>query len=106
LNKCFDSIVKVEFSKDPKDAIEGMWSMEKEYVLWTTPVYARGPVEEWLTQIESRMRSSLYDITKDGLEQYPENGLERDEWLFERAAMTVLTVDQIKWTAGCAEAID
>jgi hypothetical protein len=32
------------------------------------------------------MRSSLYDITKDGLEEYPENGLERDEWLFARCA--------------------
>jgi dynein heavy chain len=48
LGKCFDSIVKVEFSKDPKDAIDGMWSMEKEYVAFSTPVYARGPVEEWL----------------------------------------------------------
>jgi hypothetical protein len=66
--------------------ILGMWSPEKEYVEWTTPVYARGPVEEWLTEIESRMRTTLYDITKSGLEEYPENGLERDEWLFSRCA--------------------
>jgi len=32
------------------------------------------------------MRSTLYDQTRDALEAYPENALERDEWLFCKAA--------------------
>jgi len=110
LRKCFDSILKVEFGKgtesEPKDAILGMWSAEKEYVEFSKIVYARGPVEEWLGRIEDMMRQSLYDITKDGLDEYPENGLLRDEWLFERCAQTVLTVDQVVWTAGVTAAIE
>lgn len=106
LRKCFDNVVRVEFAPGTTDCIEGMWSAEKEYVPFTTPVYARGPVEDWLGQIEARMRSTLFDITKAALECYPKNGLERDAWLFHCCAQAVLTVDQVAWTSGVTSAIE
>lgn len=82
-----------------------MWSPEREYVPFSSIVYARGPVEGWLTQIEDMMRSTLYDITKKSLENYPEDGLVRGDWIFESAAQCILTVDQVTWTMGVTNAI-
>ena len=106
LRKCFDSVTKVEFTPvKASDEMLGMWSPETEYVAFTDSVFARGPVEEWLTKIESMMRQTLYDITKVSLEAYPEDGTLRDEWLFESCAQVILTVDQIEWTKGLTNAI-
>jgi len=62
LRKCFDSIVKVEFSQEKNSQeILGMWSAEGEYVGFSNPVYAQGPVEFWLGNIEKEMRKTLFD---------------------------------------------
>jgi len=39
------------------------------------------------------MVKTLHNITKKALLEYPENGLERREWLFRYPAQPVLTVD-------------
>jgi dynein heavy chain len=39
------------------------------------------------------MVKSLYDITKKALVEYPENGIERNKWLFAYPAQPVLTID-------------
>jgi dynein heavy chain len=82
-----------------------MWSAEKEYVAFSQSVWARGPVEGWLTNIENMMRKTLYDITKRALATYPEDALDRDEWFFESCAMGILTGDQVEWTKAAAGAI-
>ena len=41
-----------------------MVSAETEYVAFSESVWARGPVEGWLSTIEAMMRTTLYDITK------------------------------------------
>jgi dynein heavy chain len=66
---------------------------------------AVGPVEYWLKNIESMMTQSLYDQTKNGVQQYPEDITQRDEWLFNYPAQPVLTVDMIMWTKGVTAAI-
>jgi dynein heavy chain len=106
LRKCFDNMVKVEFSAE-KDSQEilGMWSAEKEYVAFSASVWARGPVETWLTNIENMMRKTLFDITKNALATYPDPALNRDEWFFESCAMAILTGDQVEWTRGVTGAI-
>ena len=87
LRKCFDNIVKVEFSPEAGSGeILGMVSAEKEYVPFSESVWAQGPVEHWLTNIESMMRKTLYDATKNALETYPEDGRQRDAWLFDTCA--------------------
>lgn len=107
LGKCFDNVVRVEFSKvKNSDEILGMLSAEKEYVEWTEPVYARGNVEFWLGNIEAMMRKTLFDIAKSRRENYPEDGRQRDEWLFSNCAQCIIVVDQCMWTAGVTEAIN
>ena len=51
------------------------------------------------------LNKSLYDITRKAYRNYPENGLQRDDWLLGYFAQPVLTVDIIKWTEGCTSAI-
>lgn len=74
LMKCFDAIKKIEFTpeKNSKEII-GMWSPEGEYVTFSESVMAIGPVEHWLKAIEAMMTQSLYDQTKNGVNQYPED---------------------------------
>jgi len=87
LRKCFDNVVKVEFAPDKTAAeILGMWSAEGEYVAFSESVWAKGPVEGWLTNIENEMRRTLYDLTKTALDAYPADGRQRDEWLFSTCA--------------------
>ena len=106
LSKCFDSIKKIEFSAE-KNSVEilGMWSLEGEYVAFSESVYAVGAVEDWLGKIEAMMRQSIYDSTKTAFQQYPSDGTQRDEWLFNYAAQPVLTIDMVYWTAGVTHAI-
>jgi dynein heavy chain, axonemal len=56
-------------------------------------------------KIQEMMIKTLYDITKKACFDYPENGLERKDWLFRYPAQPILTVDLIKWTEGCTNAI-
>lgn len=53
--------------------ILGMISAESEYVPFSQSVFAQGPVEHWLTNIEKMMRKTLYDTTKKALAEYPED---------------------------------
>lgn len=43
-----------------------MLSSEGENVPFSAPVSAIGNVEDWLSDVEAMMRSSLYDHTKQG----------------------------------------
>lgn len=82
-----------------------MQSPEDESVPFSKSVYAEGNVEHWMTNIERMMIKSLYDITAKSLSQYPESGLNRKEWFFNYPAQPVLTVDLVKWTNRCEDAI-
>lgn len=99
--KCFDAMKKIEFT-NAKNSIEiiGMWSPEGEYVEFSDSVMAEGPVELWLKNIETMMNQSLYDQSRVGFKQYPEDVTKRDEWLFNFPAQPVLTIDMVMWTFG------
>lgn len=62
LNKCFDAMVKVEFAPEQGSAeILAMLSAEGENVRFSDSVWAQGPVEFWLGNLEKMMVKSLYD---------------------------------------------
>lgn len=82
-----------------------MWSAELEYIPFTSIVKAEGNVEFWLDLIDKMMVKSLYDITAKALIEYPVNGIERNDWLFNYGAQPVLTIDCVTWTAGVSAAI-
>lgn len=52
------------------------------------------------------MIKTLYDITKHSLVNYPQNPLERSDWLFAYPAQPILVINQVKWTEGCVDAIN
>lgn len=82
-----------------------MWSAELEYVEFSGGVKAEGNVEFWLKDIERMMITTLWDITKKSLVEYPTNGIERNQWLFDYPAQPVITIDQVMWTTGVTAAI-
>lgn len=110
LRKCFDNINRIKFTEteDSRDIV-AMQSAEPEVqpelISFSQTVVAEGPVEHWLLKLQNMMVKSLYDLTKKAYVQYPSNGIERDDWLFIYFAQPVLTVDLVKWTEGCTEAI-
>jgi len=106
LIKCFDAMKKIKFGEEPgSKLIYGMYSPENEYVPFSGVTKAEGNVEFWLTDIQNMMTQSLYDTTKHAVNIYPENGIERAEWLFHCNAQSILTVDMIMWTRGVEAAI-
>ncbi|CAE8583148.1 unnamed protein product, partial [Polarella glacialis] len=104
LCKCFDAIKRVTFTQDKKREIISMSDMIKETVPFTGPVQTAGvAVERWLADIEEKMVSSLWALTKAAVSAYPEDGVARKDWLFAPyPSQTVDAVDQIMWTK-CAE---
>jgi dynein heavy chain, axonemal len=106
LIKCFDSMKKILFGEEKgSKSIHGMFSPENEFVKFASIVKAEGGVEFWLTDIEKMMTQSLYENTRNAVACYPENGIERSQWLFHTNAQSILTVDMIKWTEGVEAAI-
>ncbi|CEM19434.1 unnamed protein product [Vitrella brassicaformis CCMP3155] len=107
LSKCFDAMHRIKFTDEPKSVtVEGMKSIEGEYVPFASQVMAQGPVEGWLTKIEEQMRQGLYEQSKSAWKDYPEDALNRQEWLFAYPAQTILMVDLIYWTFDVETALN
>ena len=52
-----------------------------EVIPFSQSVLSEGPVEHWLLKIQNMMNKSLYDISRKAYMNYPDNGLQRDDWL-------------------------
>ena len=76
-----------------------------EYVPFSKSVFATSSVENWLSEIETMMRVSLYDLTKACNAAYPANDSERAHWFFSSPAQSVLVVDMIRWTFDVEDCI-
>jgi dynein heavy chain len=99
LRKCFDNLVKLEFSSDEGSLdILAMFSGENERVSLGKSLKARGNVEDWLTAVEKRMKESLHGFMKAGLIDYDTRP--RDEWIFHHPGQVVATVAQMTWARG------
>lgn len=66
-------------------------------------MYPTGNVEKWLSDVETRMLSSVREQTKLSLESYSQTA--RPQWVREWAAMVVLAVSGIFWSKEVEEAI-
>jgi len=109
LQGCFDAMSSLIFGKgDQAHEMFGMISAEKEKVNFVAPVTASGNVENWLSDVETMMRTTLYEGTKKALREYPgteEGQVKRGGWLFAYPSQPVTVVDQIMWTQLCSKAI-
>ena len=105
MRKCFDAITGLEFGDQASGAIDifAMISPEGETVQLTKNLKARGPVEEWLLEVQGSMRKALHDLFKQGVLHYQE--MDRPLWIKESKGQVVASVSQIMWCRGTANAL-
>ncbi|CAM9165960.1 unnamed protein product, partial [Chrysoparadoxa australica] len=81
-----------------------MQSSEGEKVSLGRNLKARGYVEDWLSQVEARMKVSLTQAMKAGLLDYDTK--DREEWVQAgHPGQVVATVAQMTWARGTEEAL-
>ncbi|KAK7886266.1 hypothetical protein WMY93_025887 [Mugilogobius chulae] len=100
LSKLFDNVSDLEFAKNehldnPKLA-RGMYSKEMEYVPFPTECVCCGPVEVWLSSLETSMRESVRAHLSDAVGTYEDKS--REQWILELPAQVALTGSQIWWS--------
>jgi dynein heavy chain len=105
INKCFEAISQLQFTK--QQHVCAMISAEKEKVDFLKSVDVnegekKGNVERWLSEIEAVMIATLKKITKDSLN----DPTERVKWVRKWPAQTVLAVNMMRWTEGAEHAIE
>lgn len=86
-----------------------MTSKDGEIVVFDTPFEAKGAVENYLNELEFKMRESLHIIleqAKATSELWDNNEMPRDEWLFKYNAQISLLTTQIVWTDDVTRAFD
>ncbi len=70
-----------------------------EKVKFSASLFSEGPVEHWLMKIQEMMITSLFDLSKQALKEYPDDDpFNREKWLFSFNAQGILLIDLIKWT--------
>ena len=96
LRKCFDAIQRLDFGPDPSSVdIFAMFSPGMVRVELTKNLKARGNVEDWLTNVETSMRTALHKLLKAGLLDFDTKL--RKEFVFDHAGQIVATVAQMTW---------
>ena len=73
-----------------------MTSGEGEVVEFASPLYPKGNVEDWLTQVETMMQRSVRLAMKNALESYYDTA--RTQWVKDHPAMCVINGSQYFWT--------
>ncbi|XP_061771898.1 dynein axonemal heavy chain 11 [Nerophis ophidion] len=96
LSKLFDNMSDLEFSKTHSTLAVGMYSKEKEYVLFQRECYCIGVVEAWLTCLEKSMRESVRGRLYEAVSVYEERP--REQWILDFPAQVALTASQIWWS--------
>lgn len=83
----FDSIFSLKMQKAPGAASKtealSMFSEDGEEVPFAGPLTLEGPVEGWLCDVETTMRSTLRDLLRQCKTALKKNLSKRDKWLKE-----------------------
>ncbi|VDD80599.1 unnamed protein product [Mesocestoides corti] len=82
-----------------------MISADGEEVPWKKSVRMDGPVEMWLLEIESQMRKSLRDLTRDCRAVMKKASVRREKVVKEWSGQVCITTSQIQWTADVTRAL-
>ncbi|KAJ3206517.1 Dynein heavy chain 2, axonemal [Entophlyctis luteolus] len=108
LKKCFDNLHKLELisaGTDNRRHFEavGMHSGDGEFVSYFNPVVIEGPVEGWLTDIESVMRSTLRKLLLGCLVAQKKS--KKDKWIKEWPGQLLITSGLVTWTQDCSKSL-
>ena len=104
--KCFDNIKQLELHQPAGRRVQeaiGMHSGDAEYVHFERPVVLDGPVEGWLTLVETEMRSTLRVLLQQC--KAAQKKQKRDKWITDWAGQLVLAISQLSWTTDCVKAM-
>ena len=108
LKKCFDGISKLEMATSGTDnrrhhEATGMYAADGEFVPFHAPVILEGPVEVWLTEIETTMRVTLKKLLINTLANLRK--AKKDKWLKEWPGQLLISAGLISWTGECGKAL-
>ncbi|KAL7754402.1 hypothetical protein RI367_000383 [Sorochytrium milnesiophthora] len=108
LRKCFDGITRLEYTQGGTESRRrfeavGMHSSDGEYVPFHAPVLLEGPVEGWLTDVESAMRQCLKRLLIGCVGAVRK--AKRDKWIKEWAGQLLILTGQITWTLDCVKCL-
>lgn len=76
--------------------VVGMKSSEGEAFEFRQPVAIEGAAETWMTHVESEMKDTLRQISKEGVFYYAKKP--REAWITESLGMVTLGGSQVWWT--------
>ncbi|KAJ3242061.1 Dynein heavy chain 2, axonemal [Chytriomyces hyalinus] len=108
LKKCFDNLYKLELNAVGTDSRRhfeaiGMHSGDGEFVPYFTPVVIEGPVEGWLTEVESTMRSTLRKLLLGCLMAQKKS--KKDKWIKDWPGQLLITCGLVSWTQDCTKSL-
>ncbi|XP_046395032.1 dynein axonemal heavy chain 1-like [Ischnura elegans] len=95
LRKCFENIYKLKFGENL--LITHMISGEGEQVEFTSTLYPEGHVEDWLSEVESCMKTTIQGIMKEALIDI--RNKKRNDWVLSWPGQVVIAGSQTFWTA-------
>ncbi|BBN11637.1 hypothetical protein Mp_5g13570 [Marchantia polymorpha subsp. ruderalis] len=101
LHKCFEAIDSLDFKKDLE--ITAMNSAEGEKIPFSASMSPIGNVENWLSQVEQRMKESVHQQIKLAVTAY--RNTVRTQWVQEWPGQVVLAGSSVYWTMGVEGAI-
>lgn len=98
IKKCFEGISRLEFDDDLK--IKAMCSSDNEQILFQKEINteeAKGRVEKWLLQVQSRM---LEAVKREFTQSYSDYAsTDRTNWMIKWPQMIILCISQVFWTS-------
>lgn len=113
LGDCFDGLKTLIFEPPQPGGITkvgiGMLSKDEERIEFSTPFICEGVVETWLSNLEFKMRSVLYEKlehAKTTSELWDQGGEPREEWVKDYCAQIALLTTQIVWTEDVTRAFE
>ena len=110
IGDCFDGIKALEFDEDDVSGktVKGMFSKDTEHVGFADKLELIGPVEQYLCNVESHMRSQLRGILENAKSSADNWDLDRPRelWVQDYCAQLALVATQIVWTEETERAFE
>ena len=108
--KVFDAISSVTHNKKDKSIITEFKTRVKgqdEIIPFSSPVHAKGNVEDWLASLLGGMRATMKDLTRACAEEVPDISLSNlKQFVWRSTGQFSLMGLQLKWTSDQQDALD
>ncbi|XP_035980517.1 dynein heavy chain 1, axonemal isoform X4 [Fundulus heteroclitus] len=102
LHKCFENISQLQFESDLQ--ITHVYSKEGERVKLSLPVAPVGNVDDWLSDLEKSIKTTLKDSIASALKDYSVRP--HVEWVLSWPGQVVMASFQVFWTAEVSGALE